>query len=69
MLKKCKMVNWGSKYPEYSRLESEKLGMIMCWRDTERVCSNDCAAWEFRDPQKIHCLALPCVSAIADLSK
>ena len=71
MARKCKLVSWESKYPKYSKLENEDVGVIKCWMSDgeEKICSSDCAAWQFKDPQKIHCLALPKGPAIADISE
>ena len=68
MPRKVKMVRVNSKFPEHKKITSEEFGDIMCWRDIERTCTSDCAAWVYGS-NKVFCAALPRGSAIADVSE
>ena len=47
-------------YPELVKMESEGLGEIICWKNEERVCQSDCAAWDIQEnPMTVRCKALP----------
>lgn len=54
---------------ELQRLELVDQGFLLCWKDEDRQCRSDCAAWRYKDPQTICCMALPHCSPIADISE
>jgi len=40
------------------------IGPIMCWKDQNRTCCNNCAAWR-QNNKEIECMALPTNKFIA----
>ena len=46
MPRKIKLQSVGNtNYTKLVRMHEEGIGDIMCWRDTAKVCTSDCAAW------------------------
>jgi len=64
--RKVELLSSKNTYKDRYALWHKDLGDVMCWRDQNKKCNSQCAAWYLdTQPNVVQCMALPHDAVIA----